>query len=71
MITDDIKTLSVSEKMRILEFIWGDFREKVEFGDISQEVKDMLDARRERAATGLSRVFEWDAVKYEIGRTRE
>jgi putative addiction module component (TIGR02574 family) len=72
MIADDIKGLSVSEKMRILECIWDDFRERVEeSGDLSPDLKAILDQRRERVASGSTRVLEWDSVKYEIGRKRE
>jgi hypothetical protein len=71
MIADDIKRLTVSEKMLILESIWDDFRERVESSDISPALKGILDERRERVASGSARVLEWDSVKYEIGRKRE
>jgi len=71
MIADDIRILSVTEKMRILESIWEDFRERVESIEISPDLKEMLDHRRERVVSGTARVLEWDSVKYDIGRKRE
>ena len=71
MIANEIKGLSVSEKMQILECIWDDFRERVESSDLSPDLKAALDQRRERVASGSARVLEWDSVKYEIGRKRE
>ncbi len=71
MTTEELRALPVDEKMRIMEAIWEDFRERFERMKIPQELKDLLDQRRARVREGKARLLDWDAVKGTIGRRRE
>lgn len=51
-----------------METIWEDMRERLDISDIPQSHKDLLDSRRERVASGESKILDWDSVKSSIGR---
>jgi hypothetical protein len=51
-----------------MEVIWEDLRARADRAGISQEQKDLLDARRARVASGEARLLDWDSVKHSIGR---
>jgi hypothetical protein len=65
---EEIKTLSLREKLPIMDAIGTDLREHAERLDIPQSHKDLLDTRRERVATGKAALDDWDEVKDAIGR---
>jgi len=67
----DVKTMTVSEKMQLMEAIWEDFRSRVEESALPQPVQEMLDARRNRVASGERRLHDWDTVKFSFGRHGE
>jgi putative addiction module component (TIGR02574 family) len=69
MTVADVKAMSVEEKVQIMETIWEDMRDRFEHSDIPQSHKDLLDSRRARAASGDSKLLDWDAVKSSIGRS--
>ncbi len=52
-----------------METLWDDLRERSDSAPVSQEVQDLLDARRARFRSGVSRLHDWDAVKGELGRS--
>jgi hypothetical protein len=52
-----------------METLWNDLRERSDSAPVSQEVQDLLDARRARFRSGVSRLHDWDAVKGELGRS--
>jgi hypothetical protein len=68
MTLEEVKTLSLREKLQIMDAIWMDLREHVETLDIPQSHKELLDVRRERVATGKAVLHDWDDVKDTIGR---
>jgi len=68
MTTDEIKALPLEQKLQIMEAIWEDLRSRFERLDLSQQQKDLLDHRRERAQQGAAQLLDWDAVKATIGR---
>jgi putative addiction module component (TIGR02574 family) len=68
MTTEEVKALPVDEKIRMMEAIWEDFRERFDRMEISQEQKDLLDQRRARVREGKARLLDWDSVKGTIGR---
>lgn len=51
-----------------MEVIWEDLRARADRAGISQEQKDLLDARRARVASGEAKLLDWDSVKDSIGR---
>lgn len=65
---EEVKALSVDEKIRMMEAIWEDFRERFDRMEIPQGQKDLLDQRRERVREGKAVLLDWDAVKGTIGR---
>lgn len=69
MTVADVKSMSVEEKVQIMETIWEDMRDRFERSDIPQSHKDLLDLRRERASSGESKILDWDTVKSSIGRS--
>jgi len=68
MATDEVKALPVDEKIRMMQAIWEDFRERFDRMEIPQEEKDLLDQRRARVREGKARLLNWDSVKGTIGR---
>jgi putative addiction module component (TIGR02574 family) len=68
MTTEELKALPVDEKIRMMEAIWEDFRERFDRMEIPQEQKDLLDQRRARVREGKTRLRDWDSVKGTIGR---
>ena len=68
MTTEEVKALPVDEKIRMMEAIWEDFRERFDRMEIPQEQKDLLDQRRARVREGKARLLDWDSVKGTIGR---
>jgi phosphoribosylanthranilate isomerase len=63
----EVATLPLREKFQIMEAIWAELSQRVENFGIPEEHKALLDARRERVATGESTLHDWDAVKHTIG----
>jgi putative addiction module component (TIGR02574 family) len=68
MTAEEIKALPVEQKIRIMEAIWEDFRDRFDRMELSQEQKDLLDLRRARVQEGNARLLDWDSVKGTIGR---
>ena len=60
MTGQDIKSLSVDQKLEIMEAIWEDFRDRFDRMDVPQEHKDMLDRRRARVPDGAAQLLDWD-----------
>ena len=69
MTVEELKALPTAEKFQIMEALWEDLRAHSEAATISQEIKDLLDARRARARSGASRIHDWDAVRGSLGRS--
>ena len=67
MTVDEVKALPTAQKLKIMEAIWEDFRGRFEQSDIPPRIKDLLDARRNRARAGSAQVVDWDGVKATIG----
>lgn len=67
MTAEQVKALPVDQKIRIMEAIWEDFRDRFERMDVPQEQKDLLDQRRARVREGKARLLHWDSVKGTIG----
>lgn len=58
----------MDQKIRIMEVIWEDFRDRFDRMEIPQEQKELLDQRRERVREGKVQLLNWDSVKGTIGR---
>lgn len=69
MTGEELRSLSTAQKFQIMETLWDDLRERSDSAPVSQEVQDLLDARRARFRSGVSRLHDWDAVKGELGRS--
>jgi hypothetical protein len=68
MTTQEIRTLPIDEKVRIMAAIWEDMRDHYEGAPISQDVIDLLKERRSRINRGEAQLLDWDKVKFAIGR---
>lgn len=68
MTTQEIRTLPIDEKVRIMEAIWEDMHDHYEESPISQEVINLLKERQARVQRGEAHLLEWDKVKFAIGR---
>ncbi len=68
MTAEEVKALPVDQKIRIMEAIWEDFRDRFDRIEVSQEQKDLLDQRRARLREGKARLLDCDAVEGTIGR---
>jgi phosphoribosylanthranilate isomerase len=64
----EVRKLTLHEKLQLMEAIWLDLREHVETSDTPRSHRELLDARRERAATGQAAIHDWEQVKHTIGR---
>lgn len=68
MTTDEMRILPLAEKIRIMEALWQDLRERFDRLELSESQKALLDQRRAAVAQGDSLLHDWDAVKSSIGR---
>lgn len=68
MTVEELKALPTAEKFQIMETLWEDLRARSDSAPISQEIKDLLDARRRRFRNGVSRMHDWDEVRSSLGR---
>lgn len=64
----EVAKLPLREKFQIMEAIWADLSQRMEEFEIPAEHKALLDARRERVASGESTLHDWDTVKNTIGQ---
>lgn len=64
----DVRKLPLRDKLEIMEEIWIELREHVEELDVPAAHRELLDSRRERAASGKASIRDWDQVKHTIGR---
>jgi hypothetical protein len=69
MTGEELRSLPTAEKFQIMETLWNDLRERSDLAPVSQEVQDLLGARRARFRSGVSKIHDWDAVKGELGRS--
>src|SRR5689334_2631529 len=68
MTAEEVKALPVDQKIRIMEAIWEDFRDRFDRMEVPQEQKDLLDERRARVREGKAQLLDWDSVKGTIGK---
>ena len=68
MTTQEIRTMPIDEKVRIMAAIWEDMRDHYEEAPISREVVDLLKERQARVNRGEAQLLDWDKVKFAIGR---
>jgi len=69
MTVEELKALPTAEKFQIMETLWEDLRARSDSSPISQQTRDLLDARRARFRNGASQMHDWDAVKGSLGPT--
>ena len=64
----DISQLSLREKFEVMQAIWTELQTRLENSqDLPESHKELLDARRQRARAGASKLLNWDEVKNSIG----
>jgi putative addiction module component (TIGR02574 family) len=63
----EIQQLPIEEKLRIMEALWEDLRDRFERMQIPDAHKSLLDERRARVQNGTAKLLDWDAVKTTIG----
>ena len=63
----EVAELSLREKLQIMEAIWADLSARVGQFEIPPEHLELLDSRRTRVASGVSKLHDWDSVKHTIG----
>jgi len=68
MTAEEVRALPIIDKIRIMEAIWEDLRDRFDQMDLPQAHKEILDGRRARVEEGSARLLDWDAVKSTIGR---
>jgi len=64
----EIRSLLPREKLQIMEEIWEDLRPHAKTPEVPPEHREILDARRDRAASGKARILDWEEVKHSIGK---
>jgi len=64
----EIRSLPLREKLQIMEEIWEDLRPHAKTTEVPPEHREILDARRAKAASGQSHLLNWDEVKHSIGK---
>ncbi len=69
MTADEVRAWPIELKLRLMEAIWEDFRQRFEQAGLSQEQKDLLEQRRARVRAGTARLVDWDEVKATIGKS--
>jgi putative addiction module component (TIGR02574 family) len=68
MTADEVRALSIEQKIRIMEIIWEDLRSRFDRLEVSQPQKDLLDRRRAKTHEGAAQLLDWESVKGVIGR---
>ena len=68
MSLSEIQRLPIEEKLRLMEALWEDLRDRFEQLQISPTHQALLDERRARVQGGSATLIDWDAVKTTIGR---
>jgi Putative addiction module component len=68
MTGQDVRAMTVDQKLQIMEAIWEDFRDRFDRSEVPKQQKDLLDQRRARVREGSVRLLEWERVKGTIGR---
>ncbi len=68
MTAEDVKAMSVSQKLQIMEAIWADLRERFERMEAPPQLKQLLDERRARVRDGSGQLLDWNSVKATIGK---
>ena len=68
MSVTEISHLPLLEKLRIMEMIWEDLRQRADRIDVSPAQRELLEGRRARVESGQSRILDWDSVKNGIGK---
>ena len=68
MSRSEIQQLPIEEKLRLMESLWEDLRDRFEQLPISPTQQALLDERRARVQGGTATLADWDAVKSAIGR---
>ena len=68
MLINEIKSLAIADKIEIMETLWEEFRDRYDNAEISEEMKALLDYRRQQVRTGKAQLVEWDEVKNSIGK---
>jgi hypothetical protein len=68
MTAQEIRTLPIDEKVRMMAAIWEDMRDHYEEALVSDEVIDSLRERQARVVRGEAQLLDWDKVKTAIGR---
>ena len=68
MTRTEAQALPWEEKVRIMEALWEDMRDRFDALEVSAEVKQLLTHRRERVLRGEVPLLDWDQVKATLGR---
>lgn len=68
MTSEEVKAMPISQKLQIMEAIWGDLRDRFERLEVPPELRELLDQRRARVRDGSAQLLDWDSVKVTIGR---
>jgi len=63
MLVDNIKTLSKSEKLLLINELWDDISEEVEASLLSEEQNQVLDSRYEAFLADPDEGAPWSEVK--------
>ena len=68
MTRTEARALPWEEKVRIMEALWEDMRDRYDTFEVSEEVKRLLTDRRNRVLRGEVPLLDWDRVKTALGR---
>lgn len=68
MTTEEVKGWPMAQKMRVMEALWQDLRDRFEHAEASPQLQELLDRRRSRVRDGAAQIRDWDSVKSSIGR---
>lgn len=68
MTRTEAQALPWEEKVRMMEALWEDMRDRFDAMEVSGEVKKLLAQRRERVLRGEVPLLDWDQVKSTLGR---
>ena len=71
MTAEDIKALSVEQKLRIMEAIWEDLRAQAERVPVPEWHRDLLDERRKAVEEGREELLDWDSIKDSLPSRRK
>lgn len=65
---EEVKKLSIQEKLLLMEAIWTDLSDNEEILEVPQRHKEILDEREQQIQAGEAKFIDWEKAREEINK---